>query len=111
MTNIKEISTDEVLNAIKDNNPIIIDARNSDSYNGWKCANEQRGGHIKGAKTLPLKWTNYMDWIEVVRSKQILPKHNIVIYSYSENESLKLANYFIKAGYSNVSIYKYFIEE
>ena len=111
MTNIIHINTEAVLNAIDDKNTIIIDARTSDAYNGWKHFGEQRGGHIKGAKSLPLKWTKYMDWIEVVRSKQILPKHNIIIYSYTEEDSLKLANTFLKAGYSNVSLYNDFVQE
>ena len=105
------ISTNKLQELLDNDNIIIIDARSSDAYNGWKCNNENRGGHIKGAKSLPLKWTNYMDWIEVVRSKQILPKHDIVIYSYSKEDSEKVARTFLNAGYSNVFLYNNFVEE
>ena len=62
------LSTLELSDLLEDKNTIIIDIRPVDAYNGWRCENEKRGGHIKGAKSLPLKWTNYMDWIEIVRS-------------------------------------------
>ena len=51
----------------------------------WKLANEARGGHIPGAKMLPVKWTNYIDWIEIVRSKHILPENKIIIYISSND--------------------------
>jgi len=47
----------------------------------------------------------------VVRHKQILPEDNIVVYGYSENDSLKVAKLFLKAGYQNVSVYNGFVNE
>ena len=111
MDKIQEISTEQVLEFIKDKNTKIIDVRSVDAYNGWKCENENRGGHIKGAKSLPAKWTNYMDWIEIVRSKHILPENNIIIYSYSNEDSQKVANIFVKSAYNKVFIYNNFVSE
>ncbi len=111
MKEIKSIFTQELIGIINDKNIKIIDIRSVDAYNGWKLKGENRGGHIKGAKSLPIKWTKYMDWIEIVRSKNILPENRIIIYSYSEEESLKVANHFAKAGYSNVEVYNNFINE
>lgn len=111
MSKYTEISTKEVLNLLNDKNTKLIDVRAIDAYNGWKCKNEQRGGHIKGAKSLPIKWVNYIDWIEIVLSKQILPENSIIIYSYSNQESIKVANVFEKSGYKNISIYNGFIDE
>ncbi len=110
-TNSKEITTNELFSALEDKNTKIIDVRSVNAYNGWKMNNEKRGGHIKGAKSLPFKWTNYIDWIEIVRSKQILPENKLVIYSYTADESEKVAKLFEKAGYSNISIYHKFIAE
>lgn len=106
-----ERSTSELLNLIQSQNIKVIDVRSVDAYNGWSLMNEKRGGHIKGAKSLPFKWTNYMDWIEVVRSKKILPKDKIVVYGYTSKQSEEVANLFIKAGYSSVSVYNLFISE
>jgi 3-mercaptopyruvate sulfurtransferase SseA len=107
----KEISTSELSFLTEDANTKIIDIRSVDAYNGWKLENEKRGGHIKGAKSLPAKWADYMDWIEIVRSKEILPENNIVIYGYDNSTIDKIANQFNKAGYKNISVYKKFREE
>ena len=106
-----ELTTPELVGLINNKNTKIIDIRPVDAYNGWKLNDEKRGGHIKGAKSLPIKWANYMDWIEVVRSKHITTDNKIVIYAYTAEESEKVANLFIKAGYNDVSIYNHFIEE
>jgi molybdopterin synthase sulfurtransferase len=105
------ISTQELVKLLADKNTIIIDARPVEAYNGWKFENETRGGHIKRAKSLPIKWTKYIDWIEIVRSKNILPENNIVVYGYTSKQGYKVANAFSKAGYDNVSVYNDFVEE
>ena len=111
MTQQYELTTGELVNLLKDNNTKIIDIRPIDAYNGWKLNDEIRGGHIKGAKSLPEKWTQYMDWIEIVRSKQILPQHKIVVYGHTPETVEKTARLFQKAGYPDVSIYLHFTEE
>jgi len=111
MTSFKTLSTIEIVKNL--NNPLfkLIDVRPSDAYNGWKLMNEARGGHIKGAKSLPAKWTNYMDWIEVVRSKHLLPEQTLVIYGYTLEQSEPVAQLFEKAGYHNLFIYPHFVDE
>lgn len=106
----KEISTKELLNKIE-TGARIIDARSSDAYNGWKMKDEPRGGHIKGAKSLPAKWTTYMDWIEIVRHKEIRPEETLVIYGYSPEESNQVAENFLKADYKNLFIYNDFLQD
>lgn len=111
MNRIKELSTSELTALFEVKNVRIIDVRPIDAYNGWKLENETRGGHIKGAKSLPAKWAVYMDWIEVVRHKQILPQHQIVVYAYDKTSSQKVAELFVKAGYPDVSVYNNFLNE
>lgn len=110
MTQSKEVTTKEVTGHIESGTK-IIDVRAVDAYNGWKLQNEQRGGHIRGAKSLPVKWTSYMDWIEIVRHKEILPQDEIILYGYTSEEILKLAEHFKKAGYEHVSLYPHFLKE
>ncbi len=107
---IKQITTHELASLCNSNTVTIIDARPVDAYNGWALQNELRGGHIKGARSLPISWTNYIDWIEIVRAKGISPDNKIVIYSYSPEEVEKVANYFIRADYKDVRIYNEFID-
>lgn len=108
---MNRISTTNLLSFIKQHQGIVIDVRSVDAYNGWRMQNEVRGGHIKSAKSLPLKWTNYIDWIEIVRSKGILPESTLVIYGYTTVEAEKTARFFQNAGYENIYIYNDFVEE
>jgi len=107
----KKLSAAQVNALIYNENSRIIDIRPVDAYNGWKMNGEMSGGHIKGAKSLPLKWAKYIDWIEVVRSKNILPENKIVVYGYSKDEIEKVAQLFAQAGYADVNIYTAFVEE
>ncbi len=111
MENQTEISIKELLNRINDPGIKIIDIRSPDAYNGWKEGNEKRGGHIIGAKSLPAKWAKYIDWIEIVHSKNILPDDFLVIYGYDKIQTEKIANLFNKTGYPNVNVYNSFINE
>ncbi|NOU48816.1 MAG: sulfurtransferase, partial [Bacteroidales bacterium] len=77
----------------------------------WKLGGEIRGGHIRGAKSLSAKWTKYIDWIEIVRSKGILPEHDIVLYGYSREEAEKVAKALTGAGYEKLKLYTGFISE
>jgi thiosulfate/3-mercaptopyruvate sulfurtransferase len=108
---ISSISTEELLDNIDNSSFKIIDVRSVDAYNGWKFNNEQRGGHIKNARSVPFKWLHYIDWIEIIHGKGILPKHSIVIYGYTRDEIDKVAHQFIKAGYQQVQAYYHFIDE
>jgi 3-mercaptopyruvate sulfurtransferase SseA len=111
MAHISEISTEELLDNIENKKTKIIDIRSADAYNGWKEVNEKRGGHIKSAKSLPAKWAKYIDWIEIVRSKDISPEDFLTIYGYDKSQTEKIANLFIKTGHKNVSVYHSFIDE
>ena len=106
-----QISTDELRTFLTQEGGFVIDVRPVDAYNGWKLRNEKRGGHVKGAKSLPVKWANYMDWIEIVRTKKIMPEHEIVLYGYSGDEAKKVARVFIRAGYLKLRIYSHFTDE
>lgn len=109
--NFKTISTNHLIKHIDNQEYKIIDIRSSDAYNGWRLKNEKRGGHIKGAKSLPEKWGKYMDWIETVRSKQLMPDDNIILYGYPDSDVEQIAQLFKKAGYNNLFIYPHFADE
>ena len=107
----QQISTTELGKFLTNNESFVLDVRSVDAYNGWKLNNEARGGHIKSAKSLPEKWTKYIDWIEIVRSKGILPEHNIVLYGYNNEDVEKVADRFLKSGYQYIKVYKHFMDE
>jgi len=109
--NFQIISTGDLQTLLLDSETTIIDVRPVEAYNGWKLKNELRGGHIRGARSLPFKWTNYIDWIEIVRSKGILPDQSLVIYGYDSEESNTVAERFSRSGYENIMVYDNFLDE
>ncbi|GAF04480.1 rhodanese-like domain-containing protein [Saccharicrinis fermentans] len=111
MNPIQFVSTEQLSQSLDDPNIKLIDIRPVDAYNGWRLMDEERGGHIKNAKSLPFKWISYMDWIEVVHAKQIRWDQRIIIYGYSDEECEKVASLFQKAGYDDVSIYSHFLSQ
>lgn len=108
---LNEIYTKELIERLDDPTHIIVDSRPIAAYNGWRLENEPRGGHIKGARSLPAKWLRYIDWIEAVRRKNIVPSHHIIVYGYDPDDSTRVAERFYKSGYKNVSLYHGFLTE
>ncbi len=108
---LEEIDTINLFTELNTENIHIIDIRSIDSYNGWKENGEIRGGHIKGARSLPYKWLNYIDWIEIVESKGIIKSHKLIVYGYDRNRIDKVANQFIRAGYNSVRVYYHFTSQ
>ena len=107
----QNISTSELFKILNNPQISIIDSRPVEAYNGWRLLGEKRGGHISGARSLPFKWASYIDWIEIVRSKGILPDQDLIIYAYERSESEKLAERFFKSGYKKIRFYEGFVEE
>ncbi len=108
---MNEVSTAELQDLLKNDLCEVVDVRPTEAYNGWQLRNESRGGHIRGARTLPAKWADLIDWIEIVRYKEILPYHKIVLYGYDESEVEKVAERFRGAGYTDINIYKGFLSD
>jgi thiosulfate/3-mercaptopyruvate sulfurtransferase len=107
---MNEIQGIELLNLL--NTPVqIIDIRPADAYNGWIFNDEKRGGHIRGARCLPVKWTDYIDWIEIVKSKGLDPNHKTIIYGYNDDQAEKAVSRFEKAGFNKIFVYRHFAEE
>ncbi|MDY0078294.1 MAG: rhodanese-like domain-containing protein [Bacteroidales bacterium] len=108
---MKTITTNELVVFLENSATKLLDVRPVDAFNGWALKDEKRSGHIKGAKSLPAKWLNYIDWIEIVRHKQILAEHKIIVYGYSDAAAAELAERFLASGYPDVVIYPHFLDE
>src|SRR5699024_6142849 len=108
---IQKVSTDAVLDIVKSSRGKIIDIRPLAAYNGWQLQDEPRGGHIKSAKSIPLKWTRYMDWVEVLEEKNIQKSEAVVIYGYENDGTWRMAEQLADLGFQEVLIYDQFNEE
>lgn len=110
MDKFNYVSTELIVKNLNNQQIKIIDVRPLEAYNGWKLKGEYRGGHIRGAKSLPIKWLDYIDWLEIVRNKELFPEQTLVIYSYDKSGSEKVAKRFIESGYHNINIYDGFLD-
>jgi 3-mercaptopyruvate sulfurtransferase SseA len=81
------LSTEELRILVGNPQVQIVDVRPIDAYNGWRLRDEVRGGHVRGARTLPARWSAYLDWIEIVRAKGIAPDQTLVAYGYDREET------------------------
>jgi molybdopterin synthase sulfurtransferase len=99
------LTTPELRHLLDDAEVQLVDCRPADAYNGWPLAGEPRGGHLPGARSLPFKWSAYLDWIEIVRSKGIAPERPVVVYGSHEEESTAVAGLFRAAGFPDVRLY------
>jgi 3-mercaptopyruvate sulfurtransferase SseA len=102
---MKTIATGALLAKLEAPFTAVIDTRSVDAYNGWKFHGEPRGGHIRGARSLPFKWLNYIDWPEIVRAKGILPEYEIIVYGDDDVQVEKVAQQFLRVGYPRVGQY------
>ena len=76
---IPSVSTDTFAVQVNDPSHAILDVRPIAAYNGWSLQDEPRGGHVPGAKSLPLQWTQYMDWVEVLDEKDLAPETPVTV--------------------------------
>lgn len=103
--------TRDLVDLLKEPGAQLVDTRSIDAYNGWRLRDEARGGHIAGARALPFKWSAYLDWIEIVRSKGIRPDRPTVIYGYDAEHTEAVATLFRSAGHVDVRVYHAFVDE
>ncbi|MEX2586063.1 MAG: rhodanese-like domain-containing protein [Balneolaceae bacterium] len=105
------LSTSTLHSMIHERGIRFLDIRPIAAYNGWALQGERRGGHLPGAKSLPLQWTTYMDWTEVLEEKQIDKDQILIVYGYHPDDSKAMAEKLFDLGYTQVSVYNEFVNE
>src|SRR5699024_1048148 len=108
---IEQITTEELLTYVQSGERSVVDVRPLSAYNGWRLEGESRGGHIKGAKSIPLTWTRYMDWVEVLEEKGIQKDEPVIVYGYNYDGIWRMAKQLMDLGYNQVLTYDNFINE
>ncbi|MDO6356020.1 rhodanese-like domain-containing protein [Caloramator sp. CAR-1] len=105
------ISTEELKDKINDSQYVIVDTRINDAFNGWKLDGVKRGGHIPNAVDFSANWLKVdvkdkekiLD--DTLKSKNITPDKNIVLYDANGKDAIEVANYLKSKGYNNIYIY------
>ena len=104
-------STARLRERLSDPGTQLVDVRPVDAWNGWQLRDEARGGHIPGARSLPRAWSDWLDWVEVVRSKGLTPGQPVVLYGYDREETEAVADRFRREGFERVELYDGFVSE
>ncbi len=107
---VKKLTTGELDQFLAKSTGNLLDTRPIQAYNGWRLREEAWGGHIPGAKSIPIAWTRYMDWLEVLDEKNIQKDQPVVVYGYGE-EVGQMAEKLSGLGFKDVYIYTRFVDE
>ena len=87
---------------------VVLDVRPIGAYNGWRLHGEARGGHVPGARPLPLSWTRYMDWIETVEALG-LDGRPVTVYGYGAEDGQAMAEKLTQLGIGGVDVFTDFL--
>ena len=108
---IPTVSTDTFATQVDDPDHEILDVRPIAAYNGWSLRDEPHGGHVPGAKSLPLQWTQYMDWVEVLDEKDLPPETPITVYGYTADDAAAMVDKLRRLGFEAVGAYNKFLTD
>jgi len=109
--NLSSVSTGTFAAHHADPGHAILDVRSTAAYNGWCFDGEGRGGHVPGARHIPVAWTQYTDWVEVVEEKQLSPDQPVTIYGSTPEEAETMAGKLSRLGFDDLWVYDGFRDE
>ena len=100
-----DVTTEELLSKLNNNNITVLDTRSEDSYNGWILHNEERNGHIKNAKPFPAMWTTLLKKDSAI-IQELKEKKEVILYGANKKETQTVFNFLKNSGLNNVTIYE-----
>ncbi|MFB6185039.1 MAG: sulfurtransferase [Haloarculaceae archaeon] len=112
MSNVPtEVATETVADHRTDPEHALLDVRPTAAYNGWRLRDEPRGGHVSGARNVPLAWTRRDDWQSELSRKGVEPGTPVTVYGYGNGDAAEMAERLRACGYDDVSVYAQFLAE
>lgn len=111
---LRQISVEKnvVKKALNDESWIVIDARDSNSFMGWRLNGEEKKGHIKGATDFSAKWIeckeqkNLESWLqEKMTFRNISKEKEIIVYDYNGKDAPIVLDYLEEQGIGNLHYY------
>ena len=107
---IQSVTLEQMEQLIQQHEWVLVDARESDRYNGWPSASAAQGGHIPGARNFDLEWISaeQASIDRLLETKGIRPSRGIVIYGGGDLDARLLAQWFVEEqGFSEGRIRVY----
>ena len=106
---VAPVSTSELYERLGDTRLAIVDARPLHAFNGWRLAEESRGGHVPGAVSLPAGWLRALtdeDLRELLAAKGIAADDEVVVYASRADELDDLRARLSELGFTSVRAYE-----
>ena len=110
---IKKITTEELSKNLSSEDWIIVDARDTNAFNGWALDGIKRGGRISSAVDFSANWlkveVDNKDTLlqEELKTKNISNDKNIVLYDVNGKDAMDVATYLSSEGYENLYVYDF----
>jgi thiosulfate/3-mercaptopyruvate sulfurtransferase len=101
------IARTELVARIGEPGLLVLDARALAAFNGWRLADEARGGHIPGAVAFPGSWLATIEPAEVATllgEKGVLGAREVVIYGDGDLDAAALAVRLADLGVAEVRV-------
>jgi thiosulfate/3-mercaptopyruvate sulfurtransferase len=102
------VSTKELSARLGELDLVVVDLRGTAAYNGWRLEGEARGGHIRGAVSLPSSWMRDIsrpDLQALLTQKGIQPHQATILYGGSDSQGTATAQLLRDLGYEIVLRY------
>lgn len=110
-TKFETVTTEDLSENLQDPNWVVVDARDTNAFNGWALDGVKRGGHIENAVDFSANWLKVekedKDALlqEALDTKGISKEKNIVLYDANGKDASEVAAYLNTKGYENLYLY------
>lgn len=104
------VSLAEMETKVQSQDWLIVDARDSDWFNGWPSAGDSVGGHIPGARNFDLAWMSSDQTAidSLMETKGIDPSQNLIVYGKDKQDAQVLAQWLVsEQGFSKDKVFVY----
>jgi 3-mercaptopyruvate sulfurtransferase SseA len=110
-------TTDEVKTALAGHSAVVVDARITDAFNGWKLDGAARGGHIDGAEDFSAVWLTIKGEdakAQAAIDKQLAAAYEVkglkdakaaIVYDANGKDAVAVADYLKANGVADVKVY------
>lgn len=98
----QKVSVEDVQQALKNDNVIVLDARSSDAFNGWvfeqgELVHGETGGHIPGAQLFSARWIEqgHDDLNRGYQYAGLDQGNEVIIYGYDKDQAKTVADWLV----------------